>query len=133
VGIIKDRYAITESCAFQIVKQDDAWVVLIGLEFNDDEMTWSPMLMWFYTEDAAFKWIQSLGPLFGNEDEIVKLINGDQVTTRTLEYGAQQYKPDGAADIEADRVWKHLTATNAAREHLKSKLARNRQAVWLFQ
>jgi anaerobic selenocysteine-containing dehydrogenase len=25
VGIIKDHYAITESCAFQIVKQDDAW------------------------------------------------------------------------------------------------------------
>ena len=104
MGILNDRYAFTESCAFQIVKQDDAWVVLIGLEFNDDEMTWTPML---YTEDAAFKWIQSLGPLFRNEDEDVKVINGDQVTTRKLEYGAQQYTPDGATDIEADRVWKH--------------------------
>jgi len=82
VDIIKARYAITESCAFQIVKQDDAWVVLIGLEFNNDEMTWLPMVMWFYTEDAALKWIQSLGPLFGNEDEDIKVINGDQVTTR---------------------------------------------------
>jgi hypothetical protein len=70
VGIIENRYAGAESCAFEIVKQDDAWDVSIGLEFNTGEMTWIPMLMSFYTEDAAFKWVQSLGPLFGNEDEM---------------------------------------------------------------
>ena len=59
---MKDLYASTASCAFQIVKQDDVWVVFIGLDFDNDEMTWMPMLMWFYTEDAAFKWVQNLSP-----------------------------------------------------------------------
>jgi len=53
-ALLKTVTPLLSSCAFQIVKQDDAWVVLIGLEFNDDEMTWTPMPMWFYTEDAAF-------------------------------------------------------------------------------
>jgi hypothetical protein len=64
------------------------------------------MVMWFYTEDAAFTWIQSLGPMFGNENENVKIINGDKITTRKLEYRPQQYRPEGAANVEADRVWK---------------------------
>ena len=81
-------------------------IVIIGLELNDNEITWIPMVMWFYTIDAAFKWIQGLGPLFGNENEDVKIINGDQNTSRKLEYRAEQYKPDGAGDIEADRLWK---------------------------
>jgi len=42
------------------------------------------MLMWFFTKDAAFKWVQKLGPLLGNEDENVQIINGDQITTRKL-------------------------------------------------
>ena len=46
------------------------------------------MLMWFYTEDAAFMWVQNLGPLFGNESENVSIINGDQTTTRNREYRA---------------------------------------------
>ena len=50
---MKDFYAGTESGAFQIIKQADAWVVFIGLQFNNDEMTWVPILMWFYTEDAG--------------------------------------------------------------------------------
>jgi hypothetical protein len=106
VGVIKDCYASAESCAFRIVKGDDAWVVFVGLEFNNDEMNWIPMLMWFYTEDAAFKRIQNLGPLFGNEHENIKVIHGDLTKTRRLEYPAEQYKSEGAVDIEADRVWK---------------------------
>jgi len=85
---VKARYASTESRAFKIDKQDDAWGVFIGLEFNADEITWIPMLMWFYTEAAAFKWVQNLGPPFGNESENVSIINGDQTTMRKLEYRA---------------------------------------------
>jgi hypothetical protein len=54
---------------------------------NNDQMTWIPM--------------------FDVMDENVKIINGDHITTRKLEYRAEQYKPEGAADVEADRVWKH--------------------------
>jgi hypothetical protein len=45
--------------------------------------------------------------MFGNENENVKIINADHTTTRKLEFRAEQYKPEGAADIEADRLWKH--------------------------
>jgi hypothetical protein len=55
-------------------------------------MTWLPTVMCFYTEDVAFKQAQNLGPLFGNEDENVKIIDGDQ-TTRKLEPVSRQPLP----------------------------------------
>jgi len=45
-------------------------------------MTSVPMLMWLFTEDAAFKWVQKLSPLFGNEDENVQIINGGELGTQ---------------------------------------------------
>jgi hypothetical protein len=98
VSTIKDLYASTESCAFQIVKQEEAWVVFIELEFNSDEITWIPMLMWFYIAQSntsqTGQWIsERIG--YGS----IELTELNQSKTRDFERGEISTQPQAAVQL----------------------------------
>jgi len=63
------------------------------------------MLMWLFTEDAAFKWVQKLSPLFGNEDENVQIINGGGLGTQAGRTENACHKVDLYKSVEVRRAF----------------------------